>query len=249
MAKKRKSKKSNISNDDVTSELIRMEVEGDQVWDDRERVIVQQAALDVGNAIARDIQRLAERSRRLQTAINGSSEDTPSPIPMSATDAFLKTYGRPVRFMRKKDPSGGSWWGETKSRDLVFVFRNAPHSFPGDTPAAVGNRPEFSVHELGHVFENVIASAIGTKKGRNSIPSSLLNRTGGFFQRSRFQQSQDKTPGEIFADMFIGWVYDRWATADGLPESPLKDAGLARKRFMDSIMIDLIEIAISHNNP
>jgi hypothetical protein len=45
--------------------------------------------------------------------------------------------------------------------------------------------------------------------------------------------------------MFIGWVYDRWETIDGQPGSPLKPMGVARKQFMDGIMIELIEIAMS----
>ena len=134
------------------------------------------------------------------------------------------------------------------ARDLVFVFRNAPHTVLADAPAAVGNRPQFVVHELAHVFENVCVAAIGAKKGRESIPTSLLSRPKGFFQLPRFQQSpQNNGRGEIFADMFIGWVYDRWETVDGLPESALRETGIARKRFMDGIMIDLLEPCINLN--
>jgi hypothetical protein len=234
-----------------TPVLIHLEVEGDQIWDARETATVQQAALDVGNAIARDIQSVTEQSRRITGLLSESGAEVEPAAPLEPVDAFLKVYGRPVRFLRKEVPSGGTWWGETKSRDLVLVFRNAPHSFAGDAPSSVGNRPEFSVHELGHVFENVILAAIGVRKGRNSIPSSQVNRPNGFYQPllqpKRFQQSQDLGRGEIFADMFLGWVYDRWETIDGKPDSPLREAGIARKQFMERIMIELIETAISHN--
>jgi hypothetical protein len=156
--------------------------------------------------------------------------------------------------LRKAEAASGLNWGETRLRDLVWVFSNAPHFVAADSPATVGNRPEFSVHELGHAFENEIFDALGRKKGRESLPAKFLIRrkidgvNDGFFQLGRFQQSnQNKTNGEIFADMFIGWVYDRWETIDGLSDSPLTDFGTDRKKFMDGIMIDLIEAAISHN--
>jgi hypothetical protein len=47
--------------------------------------------------------------------------------------------------------------------------------------------------------------------------------------------------------MFIGWVYDHWQTIDGSPDSPLTEFGLARKKFMDDIMIDLIQAAMTFN--
>ena len=234
-------------NDDGTPALILLDVEASQIWDERERATVQQAALDIGAAIARDIQRVAEQTRRISNLlVEPSAEIQPAPA-LAPAEAFLKVFGNSIRSLRKDIPADGSHWGETRTRNLVWVFRNAPHSFPGDAPAAVGNRPEFSVHEMGHVFENVIQAAIGTKKGRNSIPSAQLSRPKGFFQRGRFQQSQGLGRGEIFADMFIGWVYDRWETSDGQPGSPLKTMGEARKQFMDSIMIELIEIAMGFN--
>jgi hypothetical protein len=220
------------------------------MWDEHERSTIQQAALDVGTAIARDINRVTEQFQRLRELLIAAGKEVQPVLPIEPADAYLKVFGRPVTFLRKADAASGLNWGETRSRDLVWVFRNAPHSVAGDVPATVSNRPEFSVHELGHVFENVIFAAVGVKRGRNSIPPNLVNRPNGFFQLRRFQQSQDPGRGEIFADMFIGWVYNRWETIDGSPISPLRDAGIARKKFMDGIMIDLIEAAMTLNkNP
>jgi hypothetical protein len=166
---------------------------------------------------------------------------------LDPADAFRKVYGRPVTFMRKAKPAGGQWWGETVSRERVNICRNAPHSSSNDDAATIGTRPQFSVHELGHVFENVIQEAIGKKRGREDLPGSLVSRPNGFFQPLRWQQSPKVERGEIFADMFIGWVYDRWETIDRSPDSPLKEMGLERKNYMDGIMIELIEIAMAHN--
>ena len=243
MAKKRSSKKS----PNIAPELIVLKVEEDQFWDEHERATINQVGLDVGKAIARDIDLVTDRSRRLGKLVNTTRDDLPPVLSIEPADAFLKVFGRPVTFLRKAVPADGTWWGETRSRDLVFIYRNAPHSHPDDVFASVSTRPQFSVHELGHVFENVIFAAIGVKRGREAIPANLVNRPNGFFQPKRWQQSPVFERGEIFADMFIGWVYDRWETIDGKPDSPLKEAGTARKRFMDGIMIELIETAMSHN--
>ena len=229
------------------ADLITFGVEAGQIWEESEKSTIQQAALDVGNAISREIIRVTEQFRRLRELLSTEGREDQTIESIEPADAFLKVFGRPVTFLRKATADDSGAWGFTRSRDLVWVHRNAPHSAAGDTPSTVSNRPQFSVHELGHVFENVIADAVGSKKGRNSLPGNLLNRDHGFFPLKRFQQSKDLGRGEIFADMFIGWVYDHWQTIDGSPDSPLTDAGIARKKFMDDIMIDLIEAAISHN--
>lgn len=227
-------------------ELILLKVEKNQVWDEMERATIQQVALDVGKAIARDIHLVTERSRRLGGLLSEAGVDSPSIPLIDPADAFRMVYGRPVTFLRKAKPAGGQWWGETVSRDKVNICRNAPHSSTNDATATVGTRPQFSVHELGHVFENVIQAAIGKKRGREDMPPSLVNRPNGFLP-GRWQQSPKVERGEIFADMFVGWVYDRWETIDGSPDSPLREMGLDRKNFMDGIMIELIEIAMAHN--
>jgi len=229
------------------SELINFQVEPNQIWEEIETSTVQQAALDIGTAIARDINR-----SRLAAGLSAEGEEGPSPELLEPADAFVKVFGRPVRFLRKASSMGPTgFWGQAILRDLIWVHSNARHSSADDRIAAVSNRPQFAVHELGHAFENMLLDAVGQKKGRNSLPNSLANRTAGFFHLGRFQQSKDLGRGEIFADMFIGWVYDRWQLKNtNLLDGPLTDAGTARKKFMDDIMVDLIDAAMTHNkNP
>jgi hypothetical protein len=231
--------------------LINFIAEGDQVWEEQEVATVEQAALDIGAAIARDISQVFDRFQRLHAMFVAPGDVRAPMAAIDPAEAFLQVYGRPIRFVRKAVNASGTFWGETFPPDRVEVYRNAPHTVLADAPASVGNRPQFAVHELGHAFENVCFAAFHAKKGRESIPTNLLNRPKGFFQIRRFQQSpQNNGRGEIFADMFIGWVYDRWETLDGLPDSPLRETGMARKRFMADIMIDLLEAIINHNrNP
>jgi hypothetical protein len=228
-------------------DLVTFQVEAGQIWEESEKLTIQQAALDIGTAIARDINRIMEQSLRLGAALTEDGEELPARQPIEPDVAFLKVFGRPVTFLRKANAVNG-FWGQVRLRDLIWVHSNAPHFAAGDSPATVGNRPQFSVHELGHAFENVLLDAIGQKLGRNSLPANLVNRPNGFFPSGRFQQSKDLGRGEIFADMFIGWVYDRWQPINNLPDGLLTDAATARKKFMDDIMVDLIQAAISHNN-
>src|SRR3990172_324374 len=100
MPKKRKSPKSDISSDEMAPDLIRLEVEGDQMWDERERATVQQAALDLGNAIARDIQRVAGQTRRIINFPMERGGESQTALPLGPAGVFLKGFGRPVRFLR-----------------------------------------------------------------------------------------------------------------------------------------------------
>jgi RHS repeat-associated protein len=100
---------------------------------------------------------------------------------------------------------------------------------------AVGNLdPRLVVHELGHAFNAAWVNA----HGATSSPYSRLGKTWAdnpaFPRRSdeyngyagdpyEWQQSESGAPGEEYADMFLGWTYDAWAT---------DDAGTARRDWM-----------------
>ena len=66
------------------------------------------------------------------------------------------------------------------------------------------------IHEIGHMFENVIAYKLPDgkeyKPARSSLPSYLANNREGLGTQWIWQQSDDISPGEIFADMFVGWA-------------------------------------------
>ncbi len=66
------------------------------------------------------------------------------------------------------------------------------------------------IHEIGHMFENTIAYRLPDgklyKPARSSLPSYLANNREGMGTQWIWQQSSDKSSGEIFADMFVGWV-------------------------------------------
>ncbi len=71
------------------------------------------------------------------------------------------------------------------------------------------------VHELFHAFENAMETTLEDgrkfKEARSSLPSDF-SREGLAVPFEHWQQSSDNTPGELFADMGIGWIYDKWNT-------------------------------------
>lgn len=85
------------------------------------------------------------------------------------------------------------------------------------------------VHELGHAFEDALEDITGTKLPRYALavkqardwqfPDRKIddqkdyvpNLNYGFAgPRWNWQQSDDASAAEEFADMFLGWVYGRW---------------------------------------
>ena len=109
------------------SELVIFQVEAGEIWEESERTTIQQAALDIGKAIARDIHRDMEHSASRSDAPSTDGEMIDLPIQMELADAFLKVFGRPVRFLKKAETADLGNWGFTTRRDLVWVYRNAPH--------------------------------------------------------------------------------------------------------------------------
>jgi hypothetical protein len=94
------------------------------------------------------------------------------------------------------------------------------------------------VHEMGHVFDNILGF-----EPRKSITSSLLTGRGvdvnnGFYGTKvvgwQWRLSGSNGPEEIFADMFVGWVYNRWETEKRF--DILTPLGQARSDFMNENM-------------
>lgn len=139
---------------------------------------------------------------------------------LSPNEAFLTLHGGAVEFVRKAETASqyfrgpSSAWGYTLSARKIFIFNNA-----SETDVA---EPRFIIHELAHAFENALVETIGNKAGREELrEAELWTRNapgelyGGFagglgdWQWSRQEGASNR--GEIFADQFVGWVYDRWA--------------------------------------
>lgn len=133
--------------------------------------------------------------------------------PVSPTEAFLQVYGGPVEFRRIAEtcaesrtarginlPCGEGIWGETLSPNLVLVYA-------GTTPTQLLTHPRWFVHELGHAFSQAAGDA-----PEAAVPPSWTRATLFAGPLNAWQFSSSPTPNEIFADLFLAWVYATWGT-------------------------------------
>lgn len=137
--------------------------------------------------------------------------------PLPPTDAFLRVFDGPVEFRRVAEtcaasraargltlPCGDGIWGETLSRNLVLVFVPT-------TPTQLITHPRWFVHELGHTFSQAAGNA-----PENDVPLAWTREALFAGPLNVWQFSSSPTQNEIFADLFLAWVYATWGTdADG----------------------------------
>lgn len=131
---------------------------------------------------------------------------------LTPAQAFGLVYGGPVEFRRTGEsctesraerglphmPCEEGIWGETVSANLVLVFKEA-------TPSKLATHPRWFVHELGHAF----SYATG-KQAERDVPQSLLTRNTFAGPLNLWQFSSSVEQGEVFADLFLAWVFDAW---------------------------------------
>jgi len=171
-----------------------------------------------------------------------------SPVFGTAAEAFKAVHGLASSMLSfERCPAGEcSEIGWTKSENLVwfnpFVYSSA--SYPNNWWERTVH---LVVHELGHVFNARMETLQGALAEKLSPYAQLFktqandatfpNRVDydtelkGFAgHRYNWQQSWSGSYKEEFADMFLGWTYNRWETGIGLA------AGQARADWMAARM-------------
>ena len=88
------------------------------------------------------------------------------------------------------------------------------------------------VHEIGHSFDVAVNSSSGSRPSDALTTNMSENRNGLAGPLWTWQQSKDISKSEIYADMFLGWVYDEWAQ----PKSEYYNVGVNRQNFMKLYM-------------
>jgi len=172
--------------------------------------------------------------------------------------AFYKVHGGKVTFKWNSFNADG-YWGRAKSPHEIWFYNNTPKDV---LSSYLGQR--FVTHEMGHAFENAYSEVYKLYTGspteykpartQVALDENLNNRygfAGGFLD---WQWSDDPSTGEIFADMFVGWIFNSWAPS---PNVPLKDKrykqqnenyllGLRKSEFMMENMPVWIYDTIQH---
>jgi len=71
------------------------------------------------------------------------------------------------------------------------------------------------IHELGHVF-NIMLGRVPVAVLSSSEYSSLIQNNAGFYgpaNNNTWQPSlKGNDPNEIFANQFVGWAHNKWAS-------------------------------------
>ena len=192
-----------------------------------EMAMADRAARDIGQRIADEVNFI----RRLE----GKTQ-------LSAAGAFTGVFDGKVNMHRYADrpctvgPGCRAW---VQSSQTIYIGQS------GFT------NHQNIVHEIFHIFDLVmlngaanqalaLAQEAGTVPDRPDIPlerdeeDRIINdpRTWGFADGnfSDWQKSRSGLPGEEFADMGIGWVYNQWEPS---PTGGWSNDGIARANFMD----------------
>ncbi|MBN2006649.1 MAG: RHS repeat-associated core domain-containing protein, partial [Anaerolineae bacterium] len=113
------------------------------------------------------------------------------------------------------------------------MFRSAPGF----------NVTQNAVHELGHGLDHRGGRQARANLGTDWRTNPLLIRDAGGFATAdegegSWQQSNVDTSGEVFADMFLGWVFGRWGEGA---------SGAARPQYMQGKMPGVIALTITGN--
>jgi RHS repeat-associated protein len=139
--------------------------------------------------------------------------------------AFTTIYGS-LLFEKINKYTGDETWGKAENYNNIHLFNNVSWSSQFIT--------QFLVHEMGHAFaismrdrfsegqdEDPPYGALDEEYDNNDqFPSRPDGYAGG---HGSWQWSDQETPNEEFADMFVGWVFGQWAS---------NDAGTTRSNWM-----------------
>lgn len=185
-----------VTTDASSTDLIRLTPP--EKWQATEIQAVQEVAVSIGQKLADLINH--DLMLHAQTGT------------VTPTRAFWLVFGGPVEFQRTGQscsesrkargiahlPCGEAIWGETVSANLVLVYKEA-------TPSKLVTHPRWFVHELGHAFSHTTG-----KQAERDVPESLLIRNTFAGPLNVWQYSSSVEQGEVFADLFLAWVFDTW---------------------------------------
>jgi hypothetical protein len=155
--------------------------------------------------------------------------------------AFKSIHGGPILFLRSSETPGNIGLTLSKDTIIIYNYKDSNLKIYGDY---ILKRPKLVTHELGHAFEdgtdneflqawNSNLDRSGTDDHKDSM-GTYFGFAGGY---ENWQFGWDNTPKEVFADMYLGWVYNQWDIHDiNNPNGP----GYTRWNFMHSIMTRLL---------
>jgi RHS repeat-associated protein len=154
--------------------------------------------------------------------------------------AFQAVYGDVIFRHIEGNPIEG--WAETHL-DWVGNGCSMGHICYDDSVfTEAGNMAQVShnaTHELGHGIDQRGGRAARANLAAVWDNENLRRANRGFAgDFPGWQQSTGGGEGEVFADMFLGWVYNTWGPGH---------SGANRSRYMEANMPSIIALAVSHD--
>lgn len=206
-------------------------------WDVRD----QNQVLDAARAIAMSLRQSLLADRQANRAAYRQYGEMLAPVG-SAAEVFHQVYG-PVTFHRSAnqcpDPQG--CWARTDTTpggEVVTVYTSNNINF-----GITGGQYTYqnAAHELGHAFAHradrqPYDDLTAEWNANPNFPQRANNPHGFAGGFPGWQQSQGRTANEEFADMFLGWAYNRWGN---------NVAGRTRSQWMTTHMPGWIALAVN----
>jgi hypothetical protein len=256
-----------------SSSLIEFDSVSGQHWSTAEKMQVEMAAKHIGQRLAATYNEYMygfKLSPYLQANMYYQYYCGPDEHPLTPSEAFLYFYGGRVLFYKTGTQFRGAWGRYTAEdpmpRTGIAVYTDA------DILSGIGGY-RWATHEMGHYFEARVNGILGNSTVRMALDrtndqfhiplrggeddeierfgtADIENISYGFadtgygWQQSNYVSKVDlDSRGEEFADMFLGWNYNRWAPITDLT---YYDVGQARSDFMDHHMARWIALVINH---
>jgi RHS repeat-associated protein len=204
-----------------------------QDWTDEEKAAVHKAVDDVSVSLANAINKGIDKIR---SELKHDPEAGPAPDYVNPVQAFLDVFGGPVIFSRSSLTKKYAAECTGKNNITVYNLEGAPRY--------IVTNSKVIAHELGHAIIYALGSKTTSGIRGNLLRPDYGNQSNGYHgfagPKDIWQFGGLGKPGdppaiyEIFADMFVGWVYDQWTLDD-----PAK-IGPDRQRYMNTTMVELL---------
>ena len=208
--------------------LLEFETDPGQSFTEEEMQTLEAGAQAVAGALAREIR---SQCSRFEQRSGDCHWVTPQ-------QAFYGVFGGPIKVKRvvsKCETKTGECWAEHKtpgpnSQYEIWIYSNT-------TTQDIVNYPRLIVHEIGHAFLRAIGYSGGSSPLNAMSAAGVNNRFGFAGSAFRWQLSTDISEMEIYADMFVGWVYGRWET--NYSTGDLSEEAKLKLQFMTRTILDM----------
>jgi len=186
-------------------------------WSVTNRAIAMRAVYNIAKKLQKERNSAADAAyQSCLENMSGPTSTCSQSTPIVTSDAFKETYHYGIDFVW--GCSGCTRLGITSGKKEHTIMFRAFYT-TGDTMLRNTN---LVMHELGHMFNNLNSwtARSGTTYGPAwSLTTDLAANRDGFGEEFVYQQSDDISQSEIFADMFVHWIQGGWATDSVLSQT------------------------------